>query len=126
MIVSELHGKVMDIKGGSNSAGAEVIVWPRKHDKSPNQLWYTDEMGCVRSMLNDFAPECRGKGDKVKMHPYNGQPHQQWRIEGNKVVNRANPSECLDIERADTKDGAHVISYPYKKGSNQHWRIEYV
>jgi len=126
MIVSEMHGKVLDINGGNAASGAEVIVWPRKHDRSPNQLWYVDEQGCLRSMLNDFAPEVKGRGEKAKMKPYSGKPQHQWRIEGNRIVNRNNPSECLDIERGEMRDAANVISWNYKGSSNQHWRIEYV
>jgi len=126
MIVSELNGKVLDIKGGSNASGAEVIMWPRKHDRSPNQLWYIDESGCIRSTLNDFAPEAKGQGQRVQMKPYSGKPHQQWRIEGNRIVNRINPNDCLDIERAESRDGVNVIQWNYKGSSNQHWRIEYV
>jgi len=126
MIVSEMHGKVLDIRGGSTMPGTEVIIWPRKFDRSANQLWYTDEMGCIRSMLHDFVPECRGQGDRFRMVPYNGDPRQQWRIEGNRIVNRVYPMECLDIERAEMRDEAALIAWTYKASINQHWRIEYV
>jgi len=126
MIVSEMNGLVLDIRGASNMRGTEVIMWHRKFDRSPNPLWFVDEMGCIRSMLHDFAPECRGQGDRLRMEPYRGDPRQQWRIEGNRIINRVYPMECLDIERAEMREEAAVISWPYKGSINQHWRIEYV
>jgi hypothetical protein len=125
-IISEMHGKVLDIRGGNRFPGAEVIMWWNKRDRSPNQLWFCDELGCIRSMLNDFAPECRGQGDRLHMEPYRGDPRQQWRFEGNRIVNRVYPQECLDIERAEVRDDAQVIAWPYKASINQHWRVEYV
>ena len=59
-IVSEMNGKVLDIKGGKATAGSEVIMWIHKSDNSPNQQWYIDHEGFIRSCLNDFALECKG------------------------------------------------------------------
>jgi hypothetical protein len=59
-LVSELHGKVLDIEGGRRVPGADVIVWPRKIN-CRNQLWYIDaKHHILRSSLNDFVPESRG------------------------------------------------------------------
>jgi len=124
MIVSELNGKVMDIRGGSSAPKTEVIMWQRKYDRSPNQLWYMDEMGYLKSMLNDFAPHSKRQGDQIRMKPYKGKPCQQWRIEGNRIVNRSN--ECMDIQGSANHDAANVISWHYKGSPNQHWRMEYV
>jgi hypothetical protein len=121
-----MNGKVLDINGGNPMPGGDVIMFNRKMDRSPNQLWFLDETGCLRSMLNDFAPEARGQGDHLQMQPYRGDPRQQWRLEGNRIVNRMYPMECFDIERAEMRDGALVIAWPYKGSRNQHWRIDYV
>jgi len=51
-----MHNKVLDISGGSATAGAKVIIWPKKHGgQHRNQLWYFDANGFIRSALNDFA-----------------------------------------------------------------------
>jgi hypothetical protein len=121
-----MNGKVLDIKGGKATAGSEVIMWIHKSDNSPNQQWYIDHEGFIRSCLNDFALECKAQGDKFKMAPWRGDPRQQWVIQGNRIVNRAVPMECLDIERESTKDGANVIAWKYKGSANQHWRFQYV
>jgi len=124
-IVSELNSKVLDIRGGSSSPGTQVIMWPRKHDRSPNQLWYNDEQGCIRSSLNDYALEARSQGDGAVMQPFRNDPRQQWMFQGNRIVNRYNQNEVLDIERADSKDGARIISWGTNNGRNQQWRMEY-
>jgi len=100
-------------------------MWPRKNDRSPNQLWYNDEQGCLRSMLNDYALESRHKGDGAVMQPFRGDPRQQWMFQGNRIVNRYNQNEVLDIERADSNDGARVIAWGPNNGRNQQWRMEY-
>jgi len=124
-IVSDLNGKVLDIHGANSRPGTHVCMFYRKMEYAANQLWYLDETGCIRSMLNEFAPECRAQGEKVRMEPYRGDPRQQWIFQGNRIVNRMYPGECFDIERAEVRDEANVIAWPYKGSLNQHWRIEY-
>jgi hypothetical protein len=123
-IVSDLHGKVLDIKGGSGAAGAEVIVWPKKHDGSRNQQWFFDTQGIIRSALNEFALAANHPKDRVRMMPFQNGPHQQWRLIGNRIMK--NQQECLDIAGNNQNDGAEVISFGYKGSANQHWHIEYV
>ena len=54
-IVSEMNGKVLDIKGGNGHSGADIVTWPKNPSKTKNQLWYSDPQGFIRSALNDFA-----------------------------------------------------------------------
>jgi len=126
LIVSDMHGKVLDIHGGSAHPGAHLCAWPRKPGHSPNQQWYMDQSGYIRSMLNDFTLECKSQGDKITMQPYSGNPRQLWVFSGNKVINQSNQHECLDIARESKADGADVISWKYKGSVNQHWHLEYV
>jgi len=128
MIISELNGKVLDIKHAANNAGADVIMFRAKSGggQKDNQLWYTDDSGVIRSILNDFALEAKGKGDKFEMEPFNGMPRQQWIIDGNKIINRVHRNECMDIKNNDGSDGATVCCWDYKGSANQHWRIDHV
>jgi hypothetical protein len=124
--VSELNGKVLDVYQGLLSPGTPVIMYGRKCDRSPNQLWYLDETGCIRSMLNEFALDCGGQGEKVKLNPVGYvNPCHLCVFEGNRIVNRLCPKQCLDIECGNPKDEANVIGWPYKGSANQHWRCEY-
>jgi Ricin-type beta-trefoil lectin domain-like len=60
-IISEMNGKVLDVRGGNPGSGAEVIMWPRKPGNEPNQLWYFDSEGVIHSALNDFVLEACSK-----------------------------------------------------------------
>jgi hypothetical protein len=56
-----MNGKVLDIKGDEVSAGAPLIVYDRKSTPCPNQLWYEDENGILRSKLNGYVIDTRGE-----------------------------------------------------------------
>jgi len=127
MIVSELNGKVLDIKGAENRSGADVIMYkPKGTRQAQNQLWYIDDIGVIRSFMNDFALEAKGKGDKFETEPFNGLPRQQWIFDGNKIINRVHRDECLDIKGNDRSDGATVVAWNYKGSANQHWKMDHV
>jgi hypothetical protein len=125
-IVSEMNGKALDIQGANRAPGTPVIMWakPSGNAKPDNQLWYVDSSGIIRSKLNDFALDATS--NRIVMNPHNpGNMRQHWQLQGNKIVNRYNTSEVLDIVGADAKDGAQVCPFSYKASPNQHWRIEY-
>ena len=54
-LTSEMHGKVLDVRGGNKAPGAHVIVYGKHSPPSKNQMWYLDQQGFIRSALNDFA-----------------------------------------------------------------------
>ena len=54
-LASEMHGKVLDVRGANKDPGAHVIVYSKHSPPTKNQLWYTDQQGFMRSALNDFA-----------------------------------------------------------------------
>lgn len=119
-----MHGKVLDIDGGNRSPGARVIIWPRKPHREDNQLWYTDEYGIIRSMLNDFAMDATS--GKMLMQPYDPQnSKKQWMFQGNKVVNRTNPREVLDICGVNYDDGAEVGAWNDNGQQNQHFAMDH-
>ena len=53
--MSQLNGKVLDVRGAESTAGAGVIVFDRKPVVSANQVWYEDEAGLLRCKLNGFV-----------------------------------------------------------------------
>jgi hypothetical protein len=120
-IVSEMSGKVLDIKGGSKDAGAQAIMWSKGSAGAKNQRWYFDQQGFIRSALNDMAFTAKS-GDAIKMTPATGDPHSQWRFDGNKVVNQK--GDALDISRENHSDGAEVIAYKQHGKANQRWKKE--
>lgn len=123
-IRSEMHGKVLDIEGGNPSPGARVIIWPRKPHQEQNQLWYMDQQGCIRSKLNDMMLDATY--GPLQMQHCNGNPKQMWSIQGNKICNRTNPNEVVDIAQNNHEDGAEVCCWSYNGGSNQHWVMDWL
>ena len=51
---------------------------------------------------------------------------QFWCIDGNKIVNRHNSKQVLDVKGANSDSGAEVCCWDYSGAKNQHWQIEYV
>jgi len=126
-IVSEMNGKVLDIHKADPKPGAHVVTYKKKETRDMNQLWYLDPRdGVIRSKLNHYAMEANENKDKIHMKPYTGDARQQWVIDGQKIINKVFRNECLDIKRANKRDDADIIAYPYEGKPNQHWRMEYL
>jgi len=123
-IVSEMNGRVLDISGAKKDPGAKLVMWDKKAPDAPNQLWYIDTYGYMRSVLNDMTFNNDKKGEVLKMQIATGDPRNQWTFHGRKVGNRA--GECLDIKKEDKDNGADVCSFEYKDTENQHWIQQYV
>jgi len=123
-IVSEMNGRVLDVAGSKKDAGAKVVVYDKHTPNAPNQLWYTDQYGYIRSALNDMSFTNLKAGEDLKMQVASGDPRNQWTFHGRKVGNRA--GECLDIRGEDASNSAEVCSYEYKDTKNQHWVQQYV
>jgi len=122
-IVSEMHGKVVDIKEGNAAAGTSICADQKNVAPSNNQLWYQDTSGHIKSVLNSMAFTNSAKGQHLVMQN-SEDARAQWKLDGNKIVNGL--GEVLDILRQNKENGASIISYDYKKQSNQHWRLEFI
>jgi len=122
-IVSEKNGKVLDVSGGNAKEGTKVVIWDKHTPAAPNQLWYIDALGYIRSTLNEMTFCSTKAGDDLKMQPASGDPRNQWTFHGTKIGQRA--GECLDISGDKDTNGASVCSYEYKNQPNQHWLAEY-
>jgi len=119
-IQSEMNNKVLDVRGGNQNAGIEVVMYDLHTPPKKNQLWYLDPQGMVHSALNDMVFYSPVKGQPLKMQPPSGDNRDNWRFDGTKVVNEA--GECLDIQGESSSNGANVCAYDYKSKKNQHWR----
>jgi len=122
--VSEMHGKVVDIEGERKDPGARILMWDKHSPPKKNQLWYTDEIGCIKSSLNDLVFSNTSSGEILKTHLFTGDPRTVWKFEGNKVVNGA--GESMDIVREKHDNGAEICSYQFKDQKNQRWRQEFI
>jgi len=123
-IVSELNGKVLDIQGENASVGAHVIMYDKNREKKPNQLWYLDNLGLIRSSLSDLAISNKVKGERLSTAMPSADPRTQWFVQGDQLMNRG--GEHMDIAGEDKSNGAKVISFDSNGKVNQKWRVEYV
>jgi len=122
LIVSEMNGKVVDVKGGNAAAGTPVCMYHKGSPVGNNQLWYQDGSGHIKSVLNNMSFTNGGKGQELKMQN-SMDARAQWTVQGNKIVNGA--GEALDIRGENKSDGAELVSYDHKNQTNQQWRLEY-
>jgi hypothetical protein len=127
-IISEHNDKcVIDIHKDNPKAGATIGIYKRKPAPAPNQLWYLDEAGFLRSKLNGMAIGVEGKDKDCKTTPFTGDARQKWVIEGQKIVNKVFCDECLTIKKSlvRVKDDAEIIAAHYEGSPLQHWKIEH-
>jgi len=123
LIKSEMNGKVLDIPEADPSPGVKVVMWDEKGED--NQLWYEDAFGNIRSKLNKCCLDA-SSGGSLRMEPIDpGNLAMQWQVLGNKIVNRENTDEVLDIKRADDDNGARLCRHEYKGDDNQHWELDF-
>jgi hypothetical protein len=80
--------------------------------------WFT-----IHSRLNDKCLEVQvpsGNGQRANMWDCWGGWNQQWRWEGNQLINRST-GKCLEILNVDPGDGAYVGQWDCWNGPNQRW-----
>lgn len=123
-IVSEMHGKVLDIAEEKTDPGAKVIMWDKHSPAAPNQLWYLDNQGLIRSSLSDLTISNGGKGQKIVTAKPSNDPRGQWQFQGKKIASKA--GECLDISEENDSNGAELVSWEANGNVNQSWRQEFV
>jgi len=123
-IVSEMNGKVLDVSGGNANEGTKVVTWDKHVPIAPNQLWYIDQLGYIRSALNHMTFSSAKAGEDLRTQLATGDPRNQWTFHGSKVGSRA--GECLDISGGSDSNGASLCSFAYKDQKNQHWAAQYV
>jgi len=122
-IVSEMHGKVVDIHSEDDAAGAKLETWDKASPVKRNQLWYLDAEQFIKSALNDMTFSNKEPGQPLTTDLPSKDMRTIWMFDGNKVVNLA--GEVLDIKGAHRFNGTELISYEYNGHSNQHWHIEF-
>jgi len=123
-IVSEMNGRVLDIRGENKAEGVHVIVYDKNKQQKPNQLWNVGAGGFIISALNGMTFCTKEEGHDLKTCMCGNDAHSQWRFQGNQVVNRS--GQVLDIKGANKENGAEVTAYKYNGQPNQHWRQEFV
>jgi len=70
---------------------------------------------------------CCCAGDCVHTNEFQMGNHKQfWCVYSNRIVNRFDLNEGLDIKGENRDDGAEICAWAYKGSDNQHWHFEHV
>merc|ERR1712076_34724 len=115
-------GKALDVANNDSSPGADVIMWD--FNGGDNQTWWEDSNGAIRSRMNDFAIDM-GSGI-AQLQPFNGSGSQLWLKSGSALVNRYDPSQCVDVKDNNNDNGAQLCQWGYHGAENQHFYFEYL
>jgi hypothetical protein len=130
-IISRVDGKVMDVRDADMNPGAKVITWGRHDQEQDNQLWYEDKYGTIRCKMNDFVIDNSEGSCRLQEFDYDV-PGRNWLRSGNKIVNRSDPSLCLQIMDAGDQGmrkhwkGRKLDAAPYVGAEHQQWDFEYI
>jgi len=126
-IVNDLNRKCLEIHGGIGRAGNHVVAFGQRPGRAEHQLWYLDPNGIIHSMIMDFVLDCKRVGDRLVVNQHiPGDRGQMWMLEGNRIVNREHPNECVQIRMGEDRDDADVILHHYDRRPFQHWRFDFV
>ena len=124
-LVNEATGSVLSVDRSLLQPGTHAVIERRRPDRAFQQIWYLDRENVIRSKLTDFALECRGRDERVKLVPYVGEARQQWILEGHRIVNRVVRTDCLGLRKLlRIKEDSDVIMQVYEGKPFQHWRME--
>jgi len=123
IITSQLHGKALDIEGADGSPGANVITWD--HHGNDNQQWFEDKHGFIRSKMNGYTFNTRDghlEMDDLEV----GHSASTWVRDGDAIINRFDPDQCLEIEDSCEDNCAKIVPGSYQYRPHQRWNFQNV
>jgi len=125
MIVSRMHGMVLDVQGASAAEGTPVITW-HKTGKD-NQLWYDDpSTATIRTKLNSYCLDVEDECLIIKSFKA-GVESQRWQRDADGYIRQVHDrNKVIDIFALNREPGAKVGLYEKNDGVNQQWQYEYI
>ena len=121
-------GRVLDVSGGSDRAGANAQTW--EWNGTPAQRWLASDAGdgCVRLESLCSGMLLTQTGDGCDLRPASGSDAQRWRAEpadagGVALVNAAS-GRALDVAGAVDWNGADVQTWAANGTSAQSWSVQ--
>lgn len=136
-IVSKHSGLCLDIAGGENADGANVIQWYA--NGLACQTWevttLADGSAVITSILNgkalDVAEWSAENGANIQVWGYGIQANQQWWIndieDGYKSIISKHSGKSLDVDAWSMDGGANIIQWQFGNNqANQLWKFEAV
>jgi len=61
MIVNEANCGVLEIEYGNARPGGKIVSDKPRPDRPAHQQWFVDNDGVIRSRMNEYALESKGK-----------------------------------------------------------------
>lgn len=123
-------GRVLDVSGGSDRAGANAQTW--EWNGTPAQRWLASDAGdgCVRLESLCSGMLLTQTGDGCDLRPASGSDAQRWRAEpadagGVALVNAAS-GRALDVAGAGDWNGADVQTWAVNGTCAQSWSVQAV
>ena len=123
-------GRVLDVSGGSDRAGANAQTW--EWNGTPAQRWLASDAGggCVRLESLCSGMLLTQTGDGCDLRPASGSDAQRWRAEpadagGVALVNAAS-GRALDVAGAGDWNGADVQTWAANGTCAQSWSVQAV
>ncbi|MDD7942028.1 RICIN domain-containing protein [Actinomycetospora lutea] len=125
--------QVLDVRGESLAAGAEIIQWP--YHGGDNQQFRLEALGDghVRIVANhsgkvlDVTGGSTASGAAVIQWDWHGGDNQRFRLEpagaGHVRVVAKHSGKVLDVTGASGAAGARIIQWDAHGGNNQRWRL---
>ena len=132
-------GKVLDVKGGSNSNGTNVQVYERNNSTAQKFIFESTELvktatyvfhsGANYGQVVDLNNASTQDGATVTTWTSNNGGNQKWNLSGNgdgtyRISNAAN-GKVLDVSGGTVSDGTRVAQYSWHNGLNQKWYVAY-
>lgn len=123
-------GRVLDVSGGSDRAGANAQTW--EWNGTPAQRWLASDAGggCVRLESLCSGMLLTQTGDGCDLRPASGSDAQRWRAEpadagGVALVNAAS-GRALDVAAGGDWNGADVQTWAANGTCAQSWSMQAV
>ncbi|KAG0235363.1 hypothetical protein BGW42_005342 [Actinomortierella wolfii] len=119
---------VLDVAGGSDQVGADIVLWPKKDCDNGNQKWTWDrESKLLRNVqsglclsFHDVAPHTPARQDQA----YDDAPTQQLEYYDYTISTRAD--EDVVLGAPSKAEGAVVALVPRNNDDwNQQWEIQH-
>lgn len=123
-------GRVLDVSGGSDRAGANAQTW--EWNGTPAQRWLASDAGdgCVRLESLCSGMLLTQTGDGCDLRPASGSDAQRWRAEladaGGVVLVNAASGRALDVAGAGDWNGADVQTWTVNGTFAQSWSVQAV
>jgi Glycosyl hydrolase family 12/Ricin-type beta-trefoil lectin domain-like len=131
-VVARHSGKALDVFGHQTQDGADVIQWA--YGGGNNQRWTLTHlgnnvyqiMGVQSGKALAVASTSTANGTNVDIRTYNGATNHRWTISATsggyfRLSPVSSPNSALDVNGAQTTDGANVFQWSWTGGNNQQW-----